>query len=433
MRWRRCRRGARESDEAVGPNVASRAARTPTPQRQQLLIATSWTFIRRSAARTFGATSRRLCGTEVAEHHPHELEADRRRVSKEDKNSLEPPFQTAARKREEHVQEDHRRDEVECLPQCEETVVRRPCERGEEGDEAGDDHEGPEAAPGPTPPDERPAEHIGERDPVGQQRDHERLAKLGADRLVRQSQENGESGDRAAGRRDGPERERVRRATTSVVRSPNAMGEAVICASPPFWPESCRHRRTEPLRRDRPTGRRGHDERRRRPRGYSRTDLVDECVSGESYCRPAEWDEAQGADQAVEQDAAGRASGASDARVRVAGGSRRSRPGDEQRSAAGVVPLYPESTEGLQRLAARRSSRALPTSRSHRSLSESHGQAARMSPTARITSAAAMSSAPSRVSRVPGEGCAGSGADMWRKNPPDCARTPAKRIAPAIH
>ena len=90
----------------------------------------------------------KIVRTEVAEHHPDELEADRRRISKEDKDSLEPPFQTAARKREEHVQEDHRRDEVECLPQCEETVVRRPCERREEGDEAGDDHEGPEATPG---------------------------------------------------------------------------------------------------------------------------------------------------------------------------------------------------------------------------------------------------------------------------------------------
>ena len=32
--------------------------------------------------------------------------------------------------------------------------------------------------------------------------------------------------------------------------------------------------------------------------------LADECVSGvEGDCRPAEWDEAPGADQAVEQDA----------------------------------------------------------------------------------------------------------------------------------
>src|SRR6266498_4721916 len=54
-------------------------------------------------------------------------------------------------------------------------------------------------------------------------------------------------------------------------------------------------------------------------------------------------------------------------------------------------------------------------------------------PTARITSAVAMRSAPDRVSRAPMEPRPASPTPRCRKNPPDCARIPASRMAPTIH
>jgi hypothetical protein len=58
---------------------------------------------------------------------------------------------------------------------------------------------------------------------------------------------------------------------------------------------------------------------------------------------------------------------------------------------------------------------------------------AQISPTARITRAAAISSAPDLVSTVPAELRPSWPTPRWTKKPPDWARTPASRSRPASH
>jgi ABC-type multidrug transport system ATPase subunit len=58
---------------------------------------------------------------------------------------------------------------------------------------------------------------------------------------------------------------------------------------------------------------------------------------------------------------------------------------------------------------------------------------ARIRPTARVIRAAAMSTAPAAVTKVPTERCPGWPCHRWRKKPPDWLRIPTSSRPPATH
>ena len=188
-----------------------RTARTATPARQAPLTIRSCVCVAQSVRPWFAESSSRLRGPKPPKAMPEELEPDRGRVGGAHETALEARLQPAAREGQEHVQEEHGRKQVEDLPDREGDVVRRPRERRDVVHEARHDHQRPEPALGPPPPRDQAAEDVGERDPVREQRDHERLAQLGADRLVPQREDEGGRAGGTAGERERPERGGPRR------------------------------------------------------------------------------------------------------------------------------------------------------------------------------------------------------------------------------
>lgn len=152
-----------------------------------------------------------VVGPEAAQRHSSQLQGDRHHVPHRHQHPLEPPVQPALRKREEHVQEQHGHDDVERLPDGVRDVVLGPRERDQEHQEARNDHQRAEAARRPSGPGDKSSEDVRNRDPVRQERDHERLAQLGPDRGVRQRQGKRNGGDRAAGDPNRPQHSRPRR------------------------------------------------------------------------------------------------------------------------------------------------------------------------------------------------------------------------------
>ena len=125
---------------------------------------------------------------EAAQPHPNELAHNRCHVPHRDQHPLEPSVQPAVRKRQEHVQEENRQHDVECLPDGVGDIICGPRQRRDEHEETGNDHQRSEAARWTPSPRDEPTEDVGDRDPDGQQGDDQRLAELRADGVVRQRQ-----------------------------------------------------------------------------------------------------------------------------------------------------------------------------------------------------------------------------------------------------
>ncbi len=151
--------------------------------------------------------------TESAERHPDHLQDHSRDIRARDEGTLRGPGQVSRRERQEHVQEEDRRQKIERLAEGERQVVRRPRQRRDEVREPRRDHQSAEAAVRPPPPRVDAAEHVGDGQPVGEQRDDERLAELGAHRRVLECRGKGIRRSCTADEGDRQEHERPRRRT----------------------------------------------------------------------------------------------------------------------------------------------------------------------------------------------------------------------------
>ncbi len=143
----------------------------------------------------------RIVGPEAAEDEADDLEPERRDVADPEQHAFRPRAQGPAGKREEHVHEHHRRDQVERDTHGEEDVRVRPREARQEDREARGDHQRPEAPRTPPPRDE-PAEHVREHHP-----DHEcRLDRRLVHVVAREREPHGARSSGAPGKADTQER-----------------------------------------------------------------------------------------------------------------------------------------------------------------------------------------------------------------------------------
>ena len=149
--------------------------------------------------------------TKPAERHARQLQDHGRDICARDEGSLQRSMEASRRKGEKHVHEQDRRHEVERLAEGERQVIRRPRQRRNEIGEPRGDHQGAEAALRPPPPRIQAAQHVGERQPVAEQRDHERLAQLGANQRVPQHRYKRDRRRSATRQGDRPEHKLARR------------------------------------------------------------------------------------------------------------------------------------------------------------------------------------------------------------------------------
>ena len=161
---------------------------------------------------------------EAAQHHRDEVQAECRGVRRRDQQAFRATLETAAREGQEHMEEEHRRQEVEQDPDRVQDGAVAGRQAGEEHREARRDHQHAEAAVGPAAPGDEPGDDVREHDPGIERRSDGGLGYV----VAPERQDNRDRGGQAPGDPDSPEHGRPGRASETEVVLPSAVAEAVI-------------------------------------------------------------------------------------------------------------------------------------------------------------------------------------------------------------